>query len=170
MKSRIFLGSVAALFLMELAVLLLFLFPETEKLQDTTAVNEALQTVQRDWASLEVHRNCTDLDYVVLDLSGEVLYRTNPGLSESINAAVGHRDTILDIKVENSVAGKLIVYNNSCAVTVHHLRGVFFLCAAHGFKAVPKAQKICRAYCAGQSGHSAENGPAKFVRGIYREL
>ena len=130
MKSRIFLGSVAALFLMELAVLLLFLFPETEKLQDTTAVNEALQTVQRDWASLEVHRNCTDLDYVVLDLSGEVLYRTNPGLSESINAAVGHRDTILDIKVENSVAGKLIVYNNSAVIFQSEKRRTAFAVAA----------------------------------------
>ncbi len=104
------------LFLIELAVLLLFALPKEEKFQDTVAINEAAQTVERDWNSLGAHRNPTSLDYVVLDLHGTVLYRTAAGRSESINAAISHKDTILDIEIDGAVVGKLIIYNNDAAV------------------------------------------------------
>lgn len=116
MKNRIFFGTMIALFLIELAVLLLFALPKEEKLHDTVAINEAVQTVQRDWNSLGAHRNPTSLEYVVLDLHGTVLYRTKAGLSESMNAAISHKDTILDIEMNGAVVGKLIVYNNDAAV------------------------------------------------------
>lgn len=112
MKKRVFFGTMIALFLVELAVLLLFALPKEEKLQDTVAINETVQTIQRNWNLLGAHRNPTSLDYVVLDLHGTVLYRTKKGISESINAAISHKDTILDIEVSNSVVGKLIVYND----------------------------------------------------------
>ncbi len=116
MKNRIFFGAIIALFLVELAVLLLFAFPKEEKLYDTVAVNETVQTVQRNWDSLENHSDPTSLEYVVLDQHGTVLYRTGAGLSESINAAISHKDTILDIEVDGAVVGKLIIYNNSASV------------------------------------------------------
>jgi len=112
MKNRIFFGGMAALFLLELAVLVLFALPTKEKPHDTVAVNEAVQTVRRDWNSFQAHRNRTSLEYVVLDSQGTVLYRTRAGLSESMNAAVGHKDTILDIEVDGAAVGKLIIYNN----------------------------------------------------------
>ncbi len=112
MKNRIFFGGMIACFLIELAVLLLFALPKEENLQDTVAVNEIVQTIQENWGSLEKHINHTSLEYVVLDSDGTVLYRTTAGLSESINAAISHKDTILDIEVGNSVVGKLIVYND----------------------------------------------------------
>ncbi len=112
MKSRIFFSALLIAFLMETAGLILFALPKTENLQDTVAVNEAIQTVQKDWTDLEHHSNHTALDYVVLDSDQSVLYRTKSGLSESINAAISHKDTVLDIEVGGSAIGKLIVYNN----------------------------------------------------------
>lgn len=112
MKSRIFFGVLLLTFLLEFAVLIWFAHAEEAHLQDAVTVNEVMQTVKGDWHSLEAHRNHTALDYVVLDSDGEVLYRTKSGLSESINAAISHRDTILDIEVGSSVVGKLIVSND----------------------------------------------------------
>lgn len=112
MKSRIFFGVLLLTFLLEFAVLIWFAHAEEEHLQDAVTVNEIMQTVKSDWHSLGAHRNHTALDYVVLDSDGEVLYRTKSGLSESINAAISHRDTILDIEVGSSVVGKLIVSND----------------------------------------------------------
>lgn len=112
MKNRIFFGTMIVLLLIELAVLLLFALQKEENLQDTVAVNETIQTLQENWGSLEKHINHTSLEYVVLDSDGTVLYRTTAGLSESINAAISHKDIILDIEVGNSVVGKLIVYND----------------------------------------------------------
>ncbi len=116
MKNRIFFGSMVVLFLIELAILLLFALPKEEKPHDTVAINEAVQTVQRDWNSFGEHSNRTSLDYVVLDAHGTVLYRTKTGLSESMNAAIGHKDTILDIEVDGAAVGKLIIFNNDAAV------------------------------------------------------
>lgn len=113
MRNRIFFGGILITFLVEFTFLIWFAYPKTEPLQDTVSINEIIQTVQSDWDSFEAHSNHTTLDYVVLDSDGAVLYRTNPGLSESINAGVNHKDSIFDIEVGNSVVGKLIVYNKN---------------------------------------------------------
>ena len=126
MKKRIFYSILLMSFLIELTVTMLFILPKTENLQDTVAVNEAVQTVQREWPDLDNHTNPTPLDYVVLDLDGNVLYKTQTGLSESINAAISHKDTILDIEIGESVVGKLIIYNSDALIFQAGKQTVFF--------------------------------------------
>ncbi len=126
MKKPIFFGGLLILFLTELLVLILFAFPQAEKSQDTVAVNEVVQTVQNDWHSLEEHINHTALEYVVINSDGEVLYRTKAGLSESMNAAVSHKDTILDIEADGAAVGKVIVYNNDASMFQSERQRVVF--------------------------------------------
>ncbi len=61
---------------------------------------------------MDQHKNTTALDYIVLDESGNLLYKTKSGLSESVNAAITHRDTILDITINDTTVGKVIIYND----------------------------------------------------------
>lgn len=112
MKNGIFFCAMAAVLALEAAVPILFALGGTENEQDTVAVNEAVQSVREDWHNMAAHVNQTELDYVVIDSGGEVVFKTGDGLSESVNAAVSHRDTILDICVEGAVSGKIIVYND----------------------------------------------------------
>ncbi len=144
MKNRVFFGCLLFLFLTELAVLILFALPRAEKPQDAVVVNEALKTVQRDWDSLEDHKNHTDLDYVVIDSGGAVLYRTKPGLSESVNAAISHKDTILTVEAEGAAVGKLLIFNNDAQILQAEKQALLFaviavslgqcaLCAAYFF-------------------------------------
>ena len=116
MKNRIFFGGLLVLFFIELAVLILFALPKTENLQDTVAVNEVIKTVEKDWDHFEEHVNHTSLEYVVINLDGEVLYRTKENLNENMNAAISHKDTILDIEVDGLDVGRLILYNNDMPV------------------------------------------------------
>lgn len=116
MKNRIFFGGLLILFMIELAVLILFALPKQEKMQDTVAVNEVVKTVQDDWDSLEEHRNHTSLEYVVTGSDGAVLYKTKENLSESMNAAISHKDTILDIEVDGMIVGRVMIYNNDMLV------------------------------------------------------
>lgn len=144
MRSRFLVCGLLITFLIEASILIWFALPKSDKLQDTVAINEALQTVQNDWTDLEHHSNRAALDYVVIDTNESVLYRTKSGLSESINAAISHKDTILDIEVGGSAVGKLIVYNNDgqifsvekqtaiCAVILVMLLQ-FGLCAGYFF-------------------------------------
>ena len=113
MKKRYFIIIQLIVAAVETILLFGFALQDTDSVQDAVAVNEVLQSVEADWDRLESHENRTGLAYVVLDDTGEVLYRTDTGLSESINAAVVHRDTILDIESGGLAAGKLILSNDS---------------------------------------------------------
>lgn len=130
MKKRIFFRGFVILFLSELIALILFALPKAEKSQDavyTVAVNEVVQTVKMDWGALEGHSNGTTLDYVVLDTDGTVMYRTKRGLSESVHAAISHKDTILDIEMEGTVVGKLIVYNSDALTFYFEKKAIIFI-------------------------------------------
>lgn len=139
MKKGAFLVSLILIFAAELAAVIVFAYGNDDGLQDAVAVNEAWQSVQSDWGALEQHTNHTGLDYVVLDEEGTVLYRTKEGLSESINQAVVHRDTILDIDggiVQDDIgsagtaAGKMILYNDSGKVTQRQKRTAVIVLSA----------------------------------------
>ena len=116
MKNRFFFCGLLMILLFDLAVLILFALPAEENLQDMSAINEAVQTIQKDWDSLADHINDTSLEYVVLDSGGAVVYKTKSGLSESMNAAIRHKDAILDIEVDGITVGKIIIYNNDTVI------------------------------------------------------
>lgn len=124
MKKRVFIIVQIFILAIQLGLLLYFALRNEDSFQDTVAVNEALHSVRVDWDRMESHENRTNLSYVVLDAEGDVLYRTGAGLSESINRAVAHRDTILDIEEEGIVAGRLIVFNDSLSLLESRKRTV----------------------------------------------
>ena len=70
MKKRTFLMILLLLFAVEIVVLLAFAVQDMDNLQDAVVINEAVQSVQSDWNSIENHENQTDLEYVVLDADG----------------------------------------------------------------------------------------------------
>lgn len=107
MKRQLFLVGFILVFITEIIALIVFAVQSPDFSQDTVAVNEVVQSVTRDFNSLDEHKKANALDYVVLDEGGNVLYKTKAGLSESVNAAIAHRDTILDID-----GGKVIIYND----------------------------------------------------------
>lgn len=108
---KFFLISFIFLLVSEILVLVIFAVQAPNFSLDTVKVNEVLQSVTRDFNSLEQHKNTTNLDYVALDNDGQCIYKTRLGLSESITSAITHRDTILDIKKEDFIVGKVIIYN-----------------------------------------------------------
>ena len=130
MKQRMFVTILLFVFAAEIVTLLLFTSKNTNELQDTVLVNEAVQTVQKDWNNLEKHKNRTELDYVVLNINEQVMFKTRAGLSESINHAISHRDTILDIKSGGQTVGKLIVFNKHVQDLQKWQKNIFMTVAA----------------------------------------
>ncbi|MDE7084585.1 MAG: HAMP domain-containing histidine kinase [Clostridia bacterium] len=112
MKRRLFLIGFVLLIFAEIITLIIFAVKPPDFLQDTVVVNEVVQSVTRDFDSIEEHKKVANLDYTVLDNEGNVIYRTRAGLSESVNQAIAHRDTVLDIEQNGQTAGKVIIYNN----------------------------------------------------------
>lgn len=112
MKKQAFLIGVLLVLIAEIITLIVFAVQTPDFSQDTVAVNEVMQSVTEDFNILEGHKNTTALDYVVLDENGNLLYKTKSGLSESVNAAITHRDTILDITINDTAVGKVIIFND----------------------------------------------------------
>ncbi|MDF2567707.1 MAG: hypothetical protein K0R90_1163 [Oscillospiraceae bacterium] len=94
-----------------------YIFRYTYKVSiDTVAVNDIAQSLAEQWGNLDKSNlPCPQygLDYVVIDNSGSLVGATKSGLNEDINAAISNRDTIVDIKLNDKVTGKLIIYNNT---------------------------------------------------------
>lgn len=112
MKKQLFLIGAVLVFIAEIIALIIFAVQTPNFTQDTVAVNEVVQSVTADFNSLDEHEKASALDYVVLDNDGNILYKTKSGLSESVNTAIAHRDTILDIAQGDAVVGKVIIYND----------------------------------------------------------
>ncbi len=112
MRKQAFLIGVLLVLIAEIITLIVFAVETPNFSQDTVAVNEVMQSVTEDFNDLEQHKNTTALDYVVLDENGNLLYKTKSGLSESVNAAITHRDTILDITINDTAVGKVIIFND----------------------------------------------------------
>lgn len=113
MKRFSFVICILLTFLAEAVVLAVFMRGGGDFRQDTVAVNEILRTVEADWHQLDRRTAPHIYDYVVLDESGTVLWKSAEGLSESVNAAIAHRDTILDVEQDGDVVGKVIIYNGA---------------------------------------------------------
>ncbi len=113
MKRRLFLASVLLVLIAEIIALVIFATQSTNTKQDSVDVNEVVQSVTQDFHTIQQHKNATTLDYVVLDDKDNVIYKTKPNLSESVNSAIIHRDTILDVVIDGAVVGKVIIYNDS---------------------------------------------------------
>ena len=130
MKKDSFLTLILVLSFLEMTMLVCFLWTDVSSPQDTVAVNEVLKRLEADWDSPGSAAAGDGLDYVVLDGEGEVLFKTAQGLSESVNAATAHRDTILDIRQGGKMVGKLIVYNRADAVYESRKRALALAVAA----------------------------------------
>lgn len=121
MKKHAFLAGLLLLFAVEAAALLLFAVWDSDNRQDSVRVNEVVKSVLEDWENLSAGGPCiekdtdsqTDPAYVVLDTEGTVLFQTRSDLSSSVNRAVIHRDTILDLVIDGQTVGKIIINNDS---------------------------------------------------------
>lgn len=130
MKRHIVFITLLFTFAVEIAALISFAISKTDNSQDVVAVNEIVYSVQNDWELMDSHINETGFDYVVLDEKGGVLFKTKAGLSESINAAIRHRDTILDIVVDDFIVGKVIVYNGEIQYVQSEKQTIVYIVAA----------------------------------------
>lgn len=110
-KQLVLIGFLLAL-VAEIVSLCVFALQTPDDSQDTVAVNEVVQSVSEHFDALEEYENATALDFVVLDANGTIVYKTKTGLSESLNAAIAHRDTVVDLVVDGRAVGKVIVYND----------------------------------------------------------
>lgn len=96
-------------------------------------VNDIAQSLAKEWDSLEyAELPCLSykIDYVVLDNKNRFIKATRAGLNNDLSSAIRNRDTIVDVKSQDKVLGKVIIYNNTNNewIKFRNLLLIFTLC------------------------------------------
>ena len=73
---------------------------------DPVMVNECMYSISDNYGDPSKYNK--QLDYVVIDNDGNLVYKTKEGLSESVNEAIKTRGLIIDLEVDGEVVGKVI--------------------------------------------------------------
>jgi len=101
-----------------------YAFPDRKDAKiDIIAVNDITESIAEQWGKLkqtELPGLEYGMDYVVLDSKNNFIAATKEGLNNTLNSAISNRDTIVDIKANKTVIGKLIIYNNSSIIWDHY--------------------------------------------------
>lgn len=97
---------------------------------DNVMVNDLSQQINQQWETLIQTQSCTvtaniDLDFTLLDHDGKKVYTSSPSISQSMEAAIRNRDSIIDIEQNGQSVGKILIYNDSTQRLASHL--VFLL-------------------------------------------
>lgn len=112
---RVIISIVIVLFTCISLTLFPFLYKSKSEI-DVVAVNDIAESLSEEWNRIEnTELPCLNyrMDYVVLDNENHFIKATRNGLNNDLNSAIRNRDTIVDIKSDNKVLGKLIIYNNA---------------------------------------------------------
>ena len=113
MKQRIWLWIMGIAVIWEISALYFLAVSNQSDESDAVLINELVNTIQERWDDLDAYHDHTGLDYVILDQEGAIRFETRHDLSTSINTAIRHRDTILDVETNGVTVGKIIIANDS---------------------------------------------------------
>ena len=82
---------------------------------DLVAINDVVKTAEKNWYQIseDTFRN-RDIyqPFSIIDSDEFVLYETEGNHFNNLYEAIKNRDTIMDVKKNNEVVGKLIIHNN----------------------------------------------------------
>ena len=73
---------------------------------DPVKVNECMYSISENYGDTSKYNR--QLDYVVIDNDGKLIFKTRDGLSESINEAIKTRGLVLELEVGGKPEGKVI--------------------------------------------------------------
>ena len=132
MKNKIFIVSI----LFSLFISLFFSIKTINNLlkdtkNNTVNINDIVETTANNFPSsfdesISLSKKY-NLDITIIDLDGNVLATSNKNMSQSVNYAIKNHDTILDIKKNKQLLGKLIIKNNASDVLNNNKKYLFFI-------------------------------------------
>ncbi len=130
MRRYPFLILVVLTFLAEISLCTFFFSRIDTVAQDTVKVNECIKSIDANFGNESAYSK--DLDFVILDEEGKVIYRTSEDISGSLNDAIKNGDTILDLEqhqgikvlIHNSTSDSVRVYKNWIILTIVCVAGL----------------------------------------------
>ena len=82
---------------------------------DLVAINDVVKTAEKNWGQISedtFQNRPINQPFSIIDQMEKVIYQTEGNHFNNLYEAIKNRDTIMDIKQNNEMVGKLIIYNN----------------------------------------------------------
>ena len=111
MKKAPFIIGLVFTFIVEAVFIWFFLGKISGISQDPVKINEVLHSVADNFGEEEKYDK--SLSYALVDTNGDVCYVTDGEAHTSLNEAIKHNDTILDINANGETVGKMILLNRT---------------------------------------------------------
>ncbi|PMC36771.1 sensor histidine kinase [Bacillus sp. UMB0899] len=82
---------------------------------DLVAINDVVKMVEKNWGQIS-EETFKDSDikqpFSIIDHSGNLIYQTPGNHFIDLYESIKNKDTIIDLKQNNEITGKIIIYNN----------------------------------------------------------
>ena len=82
---------------------------------DLVAINDVVKTVEKNWGQVNeetFHNSDIKQPFTIIDNLGNVIYQTPGNHFIDLYEAIKNKDTIIDLKQNNEIVGKIIISNN----------------------------------------------------------
>lgn len=82
---------------------------------DLVAINEIVKTVEKNWGQITektFHNSDIKQPFSITDHLGNVIYQTSGNQYNNLYDAIKNRDTLIDLKLNNEVVGKIIIHSS----------------------------------------------------------
>ena len=90
---------------------------------DIVALNDIVKNVENQWGHISEGTYSSGgvitQPYSIIDYTGNVIYETAGGHYSNVNDAIKNRATIIDVKQNNEIVGKVIFHNNEQEIIQH---------------------------------------------------
>lgn len=119
MRIKLMIGMAIVAFIAGMILCVIVINSKNMKEVDLAAVNDVVKTAEKNWGriSRETFQN-SDINQPIsiIDNMENVIYQTTGSQFSNLYDAIKNKDTIIDIKSDNGIVGKVIIRNNEQAV------------------------------------------------------
>ncbi len=119
MRIKLLIGTAIVAFIAGMILSVIVINSKNMKEVDLAAINDVVKTAEKNWGriSRETFQN-SDIkqSFSIIDNMENVIYQTTGSQFSNLYDAIKNKDTIIDIKSDNGIVGKVIIRNNEQAV------------------------------------------------------
>lgn len=123
MKKKTIIALVLITFIIETGISLFLFNKISDVKQDAIKVNECVKTVEENYNNESKYYK--ELDYVIIDKDGKLIYKTNNTKTKTLNDAIKNNDIILDLELNNEIVGKILIKNTTDELISIYKRNIF---------------------------------------------
>lgn len=115
MRLKILIVTILAVFSAGIVLSVIIIKNKNSPEVNLVAINDLVKTVEKNWGQITGETfQYSDIKqpFSIIDNSENVIYQTEGNLFANLLDAIKNKDTIIDLKQDSEIVGKIIIYNN----------------------------------------------------------